>query len=429
MPAIPITLLVGAVLALAGFTVPRGHRAISLLVIGAVIGAISQHGSLAFDEAWYVLALSTLGPLLLGLINRNHAREALAVATTLLWPACLLFVWRISSHTPSADLDLVTGILLTLATTTTATIFVRVSSSLYEAGEGKLWNALVLAVLVLITLLPWAGSTDAVPVAISATTDTLDVPQVVTLISLEASSGMSNETNAIATGHIELLAHLRTALLWSGIASLLLLAFSAITRHTTARRLSDLTSVVTAVIATLLPIAAFFSVMESPIPRAHIEAATLARLGLPAATSYLPLGTLPSPNGHFLLLGLPVAAGLLPGLAAALFTGLAHSRPKENPTGALEENASAPTRWVLLVFATLSAVYCFGMFATELSGSGYGLGRAPWSTILSALIVTAGTLVATKEQKDGKRFLGTGMLVVLTLILAGIIGPGESWFP
>ena len=427
-PLIPIALLTAAVVALAGFTVPRGHRIIASLVFAFVAVALAQSSgsaNIAVNSAWCILAAASIGPLILGIRNGAHAREGLAVATTMLWPACLLYVWQVDVLTPTAGLDLLTGVLLTIVVGTVATVFVKVSAQLYEAGDGKLWNALVLGVLVLIAVLPWAGSTDSVPLAISSTHDALAAPQLVTVMSLEPMSALVTETQTIATGNVELLYGLRQALLWTALASLLLLAFAAITRHPTARRFSDLTSVITAIVALLIPIAAFFSVMDPPVPRAHIEAATLARLSLPAATSYLPFGTLPTANGHFLLFGLPVAAGLLPGLATGLFTGLAQSRRLERG----DEQTHNYCKHLLIVLAVIGAVYCFGMFASELSGSGYGLDRAPWSNLLSGLLIVTGTVVLGRDHPDGNRFFGVGMFLVLVVFLGGIIGPGESWFP
>ena len=112
----------------------------------------------------------------------------------------------------------------------------------------------------------------------------------------------------------------------------------------------------------------------------------IERLGLTGGNVAVDHGVGPTEALSLHSLGFTPSVALMASLAGSLFVGLGQTR---EPT--IFEDADPGLRWSLFAIVGLGATLVWAQFAARNFSAGYGLERAPWITVLAALLFVIGT--------------------------------------
>jgi hypothetical protein len=407
---------------------PRGLLGLAVL-LGASICAVAAVGlGLLEDPAghgaarWMVAGLA--GAWMLGEAAAaawDHVRRATAagVAAALLWPAAALRVWENAAALETTAADLVMAGALLGALVATGRAFASAGPALLLSGEGKLWLSISLFCLVALAAAPWAGTSSAVPLAVSAGGEAAGMPHRIGVLWQIPGSPVPLELDVVLATSTRALDVARTVLLATGAAAFAFVLVLAVTGADAARHLLTIAAVVAGLCAWVLPLLSLLG--PTVDPRAAAEAATesLARMGPATSVAGITYGL--DATVRPLALGLPPAAALLPAIGAAVFAGL--GRPRAAP-GPRPEPGLSVLRGALAVLG-LACVAALSVSAWTAGAA--GLGTSPWPLMLGALLASAATTAAASLGAAPHRVAGFGQALALTLLLVALLGPGAGW--
>jgi len=418
-------------------TRPKGLPGLAFLLLTAACALLAVGLGLAAAPAGHAAARWTVAGLAgawmvfeAAAAGADHVRRATAagVAASLLWPAAALRIWESAAPLTPAGADLIMAAALLCALIATGRALAAAGPALLLSGEGKLWLGAALFLLVALAAAPWAGTTDSVPLAVSAGGEAAGLPHRIGVLWQVPGSGVPLEVDVVLTWRNDALDAARSVLLATAAGAFALLLVLAVTGADSARLLLTIVAVVAGLCAWVLPLLSLLGPTVDPQPAAEVARDTLGRIGSPTSVAGIVSGL--GDTVRPLALGLPPAAALLPALGAAVFAGL--GRPRAAP--GITRPAAAPEARPAPAFGTLRAAVavlgfsCVAALALwAYSAGAAGLAVSPWPLLLAAFLASAATTAAAHAGAAPHRVAGFGQALAFVMLLAALLGPGAGW--
>jgi hypothetical protein len=416
----------GALATVLGQVLVKKMRAFGLATVAFTLGAIilelSQNGASAWVEPGMILAGASLFPQLHAIVRSRPYRNVLGVTGTLLWCAAALHTWTFVDPAQVSQSDIISGVLLTSCLGFVSIGFAETAAGLLRVGQGKLWLAVSIALTILVSIAPWAGDTSGVPIALSNAGSTFGDPVTITLLYRDMNLSAPIEVTTLAAGEGYGLGLLRMLLLYTALVNGIVLALVAITEEEALKKTLHLLTIATAVLAASIPLLSLFSFLQEPTVPQEVFELAIDRLGFASGNAAVDLGIGTSTPLNMHPLGMSPSTALLAGLSGSLFVGLGQTR---EPT--IFEDSNPGLGWSMAATLSMGLTLVWAQWAIKTDGAGFGIDRAPWITVLAALLFVTGTAFTARMGKSSSRLTALGHMLAFAALIVGIIGPGEGW--
>jgi len=408
--------------AVASFTaaaITSFRRSLLAIALGCALAALGlemfEQGIRMLSSPWAIAATAGLFPLGYGLINLKRAGIAGGVATALLWPASSTFVWQSTSHASPLISAWITGIMMAAILGAIGIALCDALSSQKTPNGHSNKEALALCTMLFVLILPWGGHTDKVPLALAKVSAPFGPAESLRILWALPPHTMPIETAIVAAAPSIFLTVLRQISLAAASITLVLWICAHVLKSISLKQLVTTATTTTALLAMLIPLSAIGVALFGSETAEQLL--TLAAEAPSDRTNFRRL-VFSQTDVQMHMLGLPVAASLLPALSVALLRGVDRINPIQSPS------APAALFWVLCL--EFSAIL-YMLIAPMMGGGSMSMTQTPWPAILGATTITSTAALMRRYSSADSRLFPIAIWLAFAMLLFALIGPGEGW--